>query len=74
MGALSLGKKFGVARVDDACAAALEVGTCDYRFVRRYPERNPQPPLSLRQIDPLTRQLTLYRDFINDKTNRENRE
>jgi hypothetical protein len=51
MGVLSLGKKYGVARVDDACAAALEVGTCDYRFVRRYLERNPQPPLSLRQID-----------------------
>jgi transposase len=72
MGVLSLGKKYGVARVDDACAAALEVGTCDYRFVRRYLERNPQPPLSLRQIDPLIRQLTLYRDFIDNKTNQEN--
>ena len=30
MGVLSLGKKYGVARVDDACAAALEVGVCDY--------------------------------------------
>ena len=74
MGVLSLGKKYGVARVDDACAVALEVGTCDYRFVRRYLERNPQPPLSLRQIDPLIRQLTLYRDFIDSKTNQENRE
>ena len=26
-------------RVDDACAAALEVGVCEYRFVRRYLER-----------------------------------
>jgi len=26
MGVLSLGKKYGVARVDDACAVALEVG------------------------------------------------
>jgi transposase len=74
MGVLSLGKKYGVARVDDACAVALEVGTCDYRFVRRYLERNPQPPLSLRQIDPLIRQLTLYRDFIDNKTNQENKE
>src|SRR5271163_288264 len=74
MGVLSLGKKYGIARVDDACAAALEVGTCEYHFVRRYLERNPQPPLSLRQIDPLIRQLTLYRDFIDDKTNRENGE
>jgi hypothetical protein len=36
--------------------------------VRRYLERNPQLPLSLRQVDPLIRQLTLYRDFIQDKT------
>src|SRR3954464_8121605 len=35
MGVLSLGKKYGVARVDDACAVALEVGVCDYPFVRR---------------------------------------
>ena len=53
--------------MDDACAAALEVGVCDYRFVRRYLERNPHLPLSLRQIDPLIRQLTLYRDFIENK-------
>jgi hypothetical protein len=30
----------------------------DYRFVRRYLERNLQPALSLRQVDPLIRQLT----------------
>jgi hypothetical protein len=71
---LSLAKKYGVARVDDACAAALEVGVRDYRFVRRYLERNPQPPLSLRQVDPLIRQLTLYRDFIDNKTNQESKE
>jgi transposase len=74
MGVLSLGKKYGVARVDDACAVALEVGVCDYPFVRRYLERNPQPPLDLRQIDPLIRQLTLYRDFIDHKTNQESKE
>ena len=67
-GVLSLAKKYGVASVDDACATALEVGICNYRFVRRYLERNPQLPLSLRQVDPLIRQLTLYRDFIENKT------
>ena len=67
-GVLSLAKKYGAASVDDACAAALEVGVCNYRFVRRYLERNPQLPLSLRQVDPLIRQLTLYRDFIQNKT------
>jgi transposase len=68
LGVLSLAKKYGATTVNDACAAALEMGVCDYRFVRRYLERNPQLPLSLRQVDPLIRQLTLYRDFIENKT------
>jgi transposase len=68
LGVLSLAKKYGGPTVDDACAAALEIGVCQYRFVRRYLERRPQAPLSLRQVDPLIRQLTLYRDFIQAKT------
>jgi hypothetical protein len=67
-GVLSLAKKHGAATVEDACSAALEVSVYDYRFVRRYLERRPQLPLSLRQVDPLIRQLTLYRDFIENKT------
>jgi transposase len=67
-GVLSLAKKYGVASVEDACAAALEVGSYEYRFVRRYLERQPQLPLSLRQVDPLIRQLTEYRDLIENKT------
>ena len=65
---LSLAKKYGATTVEEACAAALEMGVCDYHFVRRWLERHPQPPLSLRQADPLIRQLTLYRDFIENKT------
>src|SRR6267143_475999 len=68
LGVLALAKKYGPASVDNACAAALEVGVGDYRFVRRYLERNPQLPLGLRQVDPLIRQLTEYRDFIQNKT------
>src|SRR2546427_7461754 len=66
LGVLSLAKKFGVPAVEDACAAALELRIYEYRFVRRYVERRPQ--LTLRQVDPLIRQLTLYRDLINIKT------
>jgi IstB-like ATP binding protein len=36
LGVLSLAKKFGTAAVEDACAAALEMGGHEYRFVRRY--------------------------------------
>jgi transposase len=68
-GLLSFHKKYGVARVDEACAVALEMEVYNYRFVRRYLERNAQPPLSLRQVDPLIRQLTLYRDLIEERTN-----
>jgi len=68
LGVLSLAKKYGAATVDDACAAVLEMGSCEYRFVRNYLERRPQLPLSLRQVDPLIRRLTLYRDFIEKKT------
>ena len=59
--------------VDDACAAALEVEVYDYHFVRRYLERDPQLSLSLRQVDPLIRQLTLYRDVIEHELNRNHR-
>jgi hypothetical protein len=66
LGVLSLAKKFGTAATDDACAAALEMGVHEYRFVRRYLERGPQ--LSLRQVDPLIRELVQYRDLINHRT------
>ncbi len=44
------------------------MGVCQYGLVRRYLARRPQGPLSLRQVDPLIRQLSLYRDFIQAKT------
>jgi len=67
-GVLALAKKHGTAAVEDACTAALEIGVYNCHFVRRYLERGPQLPLSLRQVDPLIRQLTEYRDFIQSKT------
>ena len=72
-GILSFHKKYGVARVEEACATALELEAYDYRFVRRYLERRSAPPVSLRQVDPLIRQLTLYRDFIEEKTKETNK-
>jgi hypothetical protein len=68
MGVLSLAKKYGTAAVDEACAAALEMRVHEYRFVRCYLQRCPQAPLSLRQVDPLIRELVHYRDLIQTKT------
>ena len=68
LGVLSLVKKYGATVVDAACAAALELDVADYRFVRRYLERHPAAPLTLRQVDPLIRELTHYRDVIAQKT------
>jgi hypothetical protein len=64
LGVLNLAKKYGVASTDEVCALGLETGAANYHFVRRYLERHRQLPLSLRQVDPLIRQLTLYRDLI----------
>jgi hypothetical protein len=66
LGVLALAKKYGTAAVEDACATALEMGVHEYRFVRRYLERGPQ--LTLRQVDPLIRELVHYRDLIETKT------
>jgi transposase len=68
LGVLALAKKYGATAADEACAAALELGVADYRFVRRYLEHHVPAPLTLRQVDPLIRELTHYRDIIARKT------
>src|ERR1700674_5678229 len=68
LGVLALAKKHGPAVVEDAAKAALEIGVPTYRFLRKYVDRRPPVPLTLRQVDPLIRQLALYRDLIDRKT------
>lgn len=68
LGVLGLARKHGPAVVDEAAKAALEIGVPTYRFLRRYLERRPAVPLTLQQVDPLIRQLTLYRDLIDRRT------
>jgi transposase len=67
-GVLSLAKKHGGPVVDAACAAAIDLGVPTYRFVKTYLERKTLPQLSLKQVDPLIRQLTEYRDLIDQRT------
>jgi hypothetical protein len=66
LGALALAKRYGPVALDDAAKAALDLRVLTYRFLRRYLER--RPPLTLRQVDPLIRQLTVYRDLIDRTT------
>jgi transposase len=68
LGVLALAQKHGPAVVDEAAKAALDLGVPTYRFLRRYLERRLPAPLTLRQVDPLIRQLALYRDLIDRKT------
>lgn len=68
LGVLALAKKHGPAVVDEAAKAALDIGVPTYRFLRKYVERRLPVPMTLRQVDPLIRQLTLYRTLIDRKT------
>ena len=68
LGVLALAKKHGPAVVEDAAKTALEIGVPTYRFLKKYLDRRPPGPLTLRQVDPLIRQLALYRDLIDRTT------
>jgi transposase len=68
LGVFALARKHGAVAINDACRAALELQLPTYRFVRRFLERRPQAQLSLKQIDPLIRELTQYRDLITQRT------
>ena len=65
LGVLNYAKKYGAASCDEACELAMETGG-GYHFVRKYLERKPAA-LGLLQIDPIIRQLTLYRDLIEQR-------
>jgi hypothetical protein len=74
LGVLSLCKRHGIARVDGACEAAMALELPNYRFVKRYLERQPELSLTLKQVDPLIRELTHYRDPIDRRTEETARE
>lgn len=63
-GVLAMAKRFGVARVEQACELANGMEAFHYQFVRRYLEKQSALVTSLTQVDPLIRQLELYRDLI----------
>jgi hypothetical protein len=67
LGVLSLEKKHGPAVIEDAAKVAGRSRRAHLSLLRRYLERRAPVPLTLNQVDPLIRQLTLYRDVI-DRT------
>ena len=67
-GILGMARRYGPARLDQACAMAIEMSVCEYRFVKRYLERHAEPPVGLKQVGSMIRQLTLYRDLIEERT------
>jgi hypothetical protein len=67
-GVLRLANKHSHRELERACGFALDSCCASYRFVKRYLEQLPTPDLALRQVDPLIRELTEYRDLINQKT------
>jgi hypothetical protein len=68
LGVLALTKKHGPAATEAACTAALELGVPSYGFVKRYLAHRLVTTPALTQIDPLIRQLTLYREEIDRLT------
>lgn len=50
--------------MEQACELALNVHQLVYHFVNRYLKHQEPFPLTLQQVDPLIRELTVYRDVI----------
>jgi transposase len=74
-GVLALARKHGPQTLERACNLALEAGLPTLRFVRLYLEKHPPTPaLSLLQVDPLIRELTHYRTYIEQLTKEETNE
>jgi transposase len=67
-GVMAMAKRYGAATAEDACKLALEMGVYQYRFVRRYLEKQGALTNALKQADPIIRQLDLYRDVIANRT------
>jgi transposase len=65
---LSLVKKHGPDSIDQACRAALEIGAPTYRVVKRFLESQHIAAPKLQQVDALIRDLSHYRDVINQRT------
>ncbi|HUS29612.1 MAG TPA: IS21 family transposase [Kofleriaceae bacterium] len=64
LGLCSLAKKHGATAVERAANVALDAGALTYRAVKACLVHHQAAPLALRQVDPLIRGLTEYRDLV----------
>jgi hypothetical protein len=64
LGLCALAKKHGVVAVERAAKVALDAGAHTYRAVKACLVHHQAAPLALRQVDPLIRELTEYRDLV----------
>jgi len=67
LGVLSLAKKYGAAAVDEACAAALDMGVQEYVLSAAIWSAAASPT-QFAASRSLIRELAQYRDFINYRT------
>jgi len=68
LGLCSLAKKHGAGEVERAAQTALQAGARTYRAVKACLAHRQQLPVGVRQIDPIIRELTEYRDLIGRMT------
>lgn len=64
LGLCALAKKHGVIAVERAATVALDAGALTYRAVKACLVHHQAAPLALRQVDPMIRELTAYRDLV----------
>jgi hypothetical protein len=64
LGLCALAKKHGVLAVERAAKVALDAGALTYRAVKACLAHHQAAPLALRQVDPMIRELTAYRDLV----------
>lgn len=74
LGVLSLHRKYGAERTEAGCEYLLQIGVFAYHPLRAYLERTAPsaPSVTLKQIDPLIRELTVYRDLIAQQIQNQN--
>ena len=66
-GLIALAKKHSLGDLESACSFALQNGLPTYRFVRCYLEHRPTAGAALRQIDPLIRELSKYKELLEQR-------